>query len=365
MKRRNVGIQIDGPDFLALGVPFVYSCRALYSDGSSEVVNPIWQVESEKVTMNTWGVATPYECGAATIGAKCNVDDRIVSVAKEIAVLNLSECLDCASLTFSVYGTGEWAPTAESPFKGKTALMGRVSKQGDSASVSVACPGAGEIGFCWKMNQVVPGDRMEVLVDGVVKSSLEAQADWAEVAVKVTGNSYHIVTWRYVAGGAAGQEHKGSSLLDNVTWRLTSTQVVVPAEITGGKEIVVDESWPTLLDARFGAGKSAAFVEEFGADLSSALVKTTGKKDTVGNDMYVWQDFVAGTDPVDLASRFTASIKFVNGKPVITYAPDLMDERKYIKWGKKNLADPAEDWSMISEGQEGNYNFFKVSVEMP
>ena len=375
VKRRNVGIQIEGPDFLALGVSSAYSCRALYSDGSSEVVNPIWQVESGMVDMNTWGVATPYECGAATIGAKCNVDNRMVLVSKEIEVLNLSECLDCASLTFGVYGIGEWEPTAEHPFKGETALMGRISRQGDSASVAAACPGAGEIGFCWKMDQVVPGDRMEFLVDGIVKSSLEIQADWAEVTVKVTGNSYHIVTWRYIAGGASGEVHAGSCLLDDVTWRLTSTQVVVPSEITGDKEIVIDESWPASLDAQFGVGTSAAFVEKFGSDLSAALLKFTGKKSAAGEDMYVWQDYVAGTDPTDLKSEFTAKIDLVDGEPVVIWSPKLSEaeaaKRIYTIYGKKTLegshgGEPRtiEPWTPVESPAQGGWRFFKVGVEM-
>ena len=47
------------------------------------------------------------------------------------------------------------------------------------------------------------------------------------------------------------------------------------------------------LDAQFGAGACAAFVEKFGSDLSAALLKPTGKKSAAGEGMYVWQDYVA------------------------------------------------------------------------
>ena len=36
--------------------------------------------------------------------------------------------------------------------------------------------------------------------------------------------------------------------------------------------------------------------------------------------------------------------------------------RKYTTWGKAKLTD--KDWSVVGEGEEGNFNFFKVTVEM-
>ena len=36
--------------------------------------------------------------------------------------------------------------------------------------------------------------------------------------------------------------------------------------------------------------------------------------------------------------------------------------RKYTTLGKKSLMDT--DWTVVQEGQEAEYNFFKVSVEM-
>ena len=36
--------------------------------------------------------------------------------------------------------------------------------------------------------------------------------------------------------------------------------------------------------------------------------------------------------------------------------------RKYTTYGKAKLTD--KDWSVVGEGEEANFNFFKVTVEM-
>ena len=53
------------------------------------------------------------------------------------------------------------------------------------------------------------------------------------------------------------------------------------------------------------------------------MAMPTDKKDAKGNDMYVWQDYVAGTDPTDTNSVFKASIEFVDGAPVVIWSPEL------------------------------------------
>lgn len=108
------------------------------------------------------------------------------------------------------------------------------------------------------------------------------------------------------------------------------------------------------------------FISKFGSDFTKALAMKTGKRDGAGNEMFVWQDYVAGTDPTKEDDVFTASITIVDGKVVISYTPELDDARKamrqYTTWGKKSLMD--RDWAVVPEGHESEYNFFKVTVEM-
>lgn len=147
-----------------------------------------------------------------------------------------------------------------------------------------------------------------------------------------------------------------------------SAAAEVPSDETGGKAIYVPESWKDELDMQFGFGTAAEFEKKFGTNWSDALVQTTGKKNGAGVDMKVWEDFVAGTDPTDVSSKFSARIEMVGGKPVVTWTPALNGEgvksglRLYKTYGATTLGG---GWDEVADGHEADYNFFKVTVEMP
>ncbi len=93
------------------------------------------------------------------------------------------------------------------------------------------------------------------------------------------------------------------------------------------------------------------------------MAMPTDKKDAKGNDMYVWQDYVAGTDPTDTNSVFKTSIDFVDGAPVVTWSPELPPEqavlRAYTIYGKTNLTDRV--WHSPTNASS---RFFRVGVEL-
>ena len=69
--------------------------------------------------------------------------------------------------------------------------------------------------------------------------------------------------------------------------------------------------------------------------------------------------------------RFEASIEMVDGVPKVTWSPDLGAERVYRVLGAKGLLPAAGEthrgtvWEVVTEETKGDYNFFKVAVEMP
>lgn len=81
-----------------------------------------------------------------------------------------------------------------------------------------------------------------------------------------------------------------------------------------------------------------------------------------GDGFTTAEEYIIGTDPTDPDSTFRAKIKIVDGKTVITYEPDLLEERSYTTWGKKNLSAPTADWQKVEKGRESDYNFFKMTV---
>lgn len=151
--------------------------------------------------------------------------------------------------------------------------------------------------------------------------------------------------------------------IGGVTWAYTSdgngNAVIAWADIAGGLgAVVVPEEWTRQFPQ---------FEERFGSDFAAALQKETGKTDAQGNALLVWQDYVAGTDPTNPEDRFQAIIRFVDGDPVIEWSPRLTaaeeSRRTYTIYGKTSLS-PDENWSVVSDGEAGNYNFFRVTVEM-
>ena len=91
-----------------------------------------------------------------------------------------------------------------------------------------------------------------------------------------------------------------------------------------------------------------------------AAAKMTGR-----NGYAVWQSYVAGLEPDNESSKFTAKIEMVDGKPVVTWEPDtpeLRAAREYITYGKKTLLDC--DWTPVTDADRDQYNFFKVEVKM-
>lgn len=134
--------------------------------------------------------------------------------------------------------------------------------------------------------------------------------------------------------------------------------VNVVAEVGAGSAVAISSDW---------AAQYPGFTEKFGNDFGAAITAQTGKRDGSGNPMFVWQDFVAGTDPTDSNDVFTASITFdaTTGEPVVSWSPELSAaeaaKRSYTTYGKVRLTDP--DWTPI-DGDEADYNFFKVEVKM-
>ena len=155
----------------------------------------------------------------------------------------------------------------------------------------------------------------------------------------------------------------------NVHYVLNSIkpEFAVPlSEDTGFRNIITEIKGGAVSIPSTWASNYANFEKKFGTDFTKALMKTTGKFGGDGKELMVWQDYIAGTDPTDEKDVFTASVTVVDGKVTVSYSPELDDGRKavrkYTTWGKQQLQDA--EWTEVPPGQEGNYNFFKVSVEM-
>ena len=139
--------------------------------------------------------------------------------------------------------------------------------------------------------------------------------------------------------------------------RVDETVILTSAEIEA--EMV---KYPTL------AALAGNDVEAF-AKLPSAV----GKVDAAGNQMHVWQDIVAGTDPTDPDDLFkVTAIVMENGEIKVSWSPDLNENgtknvRRYIQYGSKTIGESAAwvDISTVAAAERNDYKFRKVTVGMP
>ena len=104
-----------------------------------------------------------------------------------------------------------------------------------------------------------------------------------------------------------------------------------------------------------------AYVGRFGGGDYEAAAHAPG-----ANGVALWESYVAGLDPADAASRFTALIALgADGTPVVTWSPDLRaaePPRAYTVYGKPTLGAAA--WTPVTDANRAAMRFFKVAVEV-
>ena len=94
------------------------------------------------------------------------------------------------------------------------------------------------------------------------------------------------------------------------------------------------------------------------ADASRILGRPSGKFAADGTALYIWHDFVAGTNPSDTNDTFRAKIEIdSSGNPIVSPVPGPLAGRIYTVEGKAKLGDK---WHPITESD----HFFRIKVEV-
>ena len=155
----------------------------------------------------------------------------------------------------------------------------------------------------------------------------------------------HVFRWEYRKDGATSYS-PDSIWLDQVQW--------IPAD-GSGYTLTTPEPVPYSWLTGYNLGLDS--------DFETAAKQATGKVDTKGRSMAVWQDYVAGTAPTNPNDFLRAVISFINGVPHVSWTPNLNtngEVRVYTVMGKTNLTDAA--WTCPTNA---DHRFFKVKVEVP
>lgn len=279
--------------------------------------------------------------------------------------VSLNEALDNATLTFVSDEKSGWFGTKGLGADGVDAAQSIHNGNSSISSLQTIVTGPGTIAFKWKVSSEEDYDELRFLVDGVMRLSKSGtEGDWEECSYELSSGT-HIVTWSYCKDGSY-YDGGDCGWVDQVVWTSNASQsdIVIPGVVTLPKAEVESfmAKYPSL--AAQAGGDAEAFVK-----LPSAM----GKLDANGNQMYVWQDIVAGTDPTNPYDKFRiVDIKFEDGEIKVMWSPDLNENgtknvRKYTEFGRKKLGG-TETWmdmNGIAPAKKNDYKFRKVTVEMP
>ena len=263
------------------------------------------------------------------------------AVARIVRLPTLAEAMNVPLWTVTTDNAAPWTVVADESKDGVSAVRSGVIGCEEETSLTTTVDGYGTLTFWWKTSceddpDYDNWDYLAVSVDQVEIARIDGETPWREVAIQIKGDGAHTVTWTYHKDYMDDIfDIEDCGWVDQVSWASTVGESSVPSSWLEGLGLAK-------------AGESASAV---------------ASQDPDGDGFTNEEEYIIGTDPTDPNSTFKASIEMVDGKPVITYEPDLLGERKYTKWGRKDLADPTEAWQKVDEGKEADYNFFKITVE--
>ena len=288
-------------------------------------------------------------CTVRAIAVKDDWKDSVEATATFTRGETLSAAANLYGYTMET-GESAWSVDGEVSHDGVSSIR----SNGDGSYVQTSVRGAGTLSFWWRAMCEEP-DGGEYYDYGVFKvGGTDAtyiagnDTSWISFSTNITTTGKHTLRWEYRKDDE-GTYAPDCVWVDQVQW--------VP-EDGSGSTLTTPEPVPYSWFAKYQLGGDSDF-ETLG---NSASGKTQG-----GHPTCMWEEYVAGTDPTDEDDVLKANISFdEEGKPVISALPKLTDDeiamRLYRRYGKVTLNDAV--WTEIPDGEEDNYNFFKISVEM-
>ncbi len=360
----------DGAAFDSETCPVTIECDTV---GSTIYYTLDGSVPSRSSTQyaNGFNITNTTTIKAIAVADDKEDSDVVVSTITKTPPLTLADALDLAAgMAVTTTGTSRWMPTLDgTAVGGSSARSGRIGT-GDSTAMSITVSGSGTLTFKWKSdclsdpNGSYTNDYGSVAVDGGVVRRIDGTVGWQTVTVEVSGSGTHTIQWAYTKNARNEYIVVGEDCVwvDYVVWTPGGAGGQdVTIDLGGGKSITIPKSWfeqyPALL-ARYGNSYSAM------------ALAASGKYDRRGNALYIWQDYVAGTNPTDPNSVFKVkSFKYENGTITITWDPDLNENgtkslRRYKTYGAESLNQA--QWDLIETNRpNAKYKFFAVEVEMP
>lgn len=252
------------------------------------------------------------------------------------------------SVAYALNNALDWIEDATKPWvfdytdakDRKVSMTTPALKNSQKSSLTALVEGPGTLNFYWKTSSEEHFDVLVLYVDGKFISSISGETGWRTSSVDVSGYGQHVVTWVYSKDGQ-GASGMDCAWLDMVTW--------MPDYAGNGA---------SSIQSADGRSVPETWLNSFGLDTTASVVD----EDTDGDGMTNYEEYIAGTDPLDQESNFRISIEMTSdGRPIIEAIPDLGDSatRTYIFEGKEKLTD--KEWSAADATL---HRFFRVRIEV-
>lgn len=296
-------------------------------------------------------------CTVRAVAVKYDWKDSVEASVTFTRGEPLSEAINLYGCTMETGNEVQWIVDADISHDGvSSARSGAIGNDGVTYLVA-SVKKAGTVSFWWRA-QCEEVDEEEgddgyydygaFLVDGIVKARIAGNdTGWQLVSVEVPTSGKHVLRWEYRKDGSTSYQ-PDCVWLDQVQW--------IPAD-GSGYTYTSPERVPYLWLSEYNLGIADG-------DFEAAANAPNGKT-RKGSPLFVWEDYVAGTDPTNLESRLTAKIEMIDGMPRITWEPDLNDDgierRVYRIYGSETLENGG-DWHSPTNALD---HFFKVTVELP
>jgi hypothetical protein len=351
--------KLDNLEFAIDGVP-----QEPWINGETDWQYLEFEVNETGAHTLTWTYSKDESDDDMDVGEDCG---RITAAVWTPSLVTLGDYLNCPRFEFRSSGDAEWIGDRQVNHDGIAALRSGEIGHDSTTKVEVSVDGDGRIGFWWKVSseefRQFKIDYVSFKIDGIEQAWIGGEVDWTNVAFNVVGAGMHTLSWEYHKDsvGSAGED---CAWLDEVVWMPSGGTVPELTPEQAATWVSNDLATRYAKSGESAVDYKSRFEAKFGSDLVAAMSKLTDKKDSQGNDMYVWQDYVAGTDPTDTNSLFTATITMVDGSPVVEWSPKLSAaeeaKRKYTVYGKASL-EPGEEWHSPTNALD---RFYRVGVEM-
>jgi len=349
---------VDAPVIEPSGAEFENVSQTVSLSCATEGATILYTTDGSDPKVNGREYTKPFTiyktCTVRAIAVKYDWKDSAEATATFTRGESLSEAANLYGYTMETDSAAPWTVDAAVSHDGVSSVRSGAIGNNGTTYLMASVKKAGTVSFWWKAQCEEPDeedgedgyyDYGAFLVDNVVVARVAGHdGEWHYVSHEVASGGKHTLKWEYCKEGVTSYA-PDCIWVDQVQW--------IPAD-GSGSTLTTPEAVPYSWLSRYGLGA--------GTDFETAASALSGKVQS-GKATRVWEEWVAGTDPTNVTSRFVAKIEMCNGEPVVTWEPDLNTngiQRIYKVYGKENLTDAA--WAYPTNSL---HRFFKVTVEMP